>query len=361
MSDDENNWGNKKLEYYQKNKQESDSDYIEEENEAIRLQQKKFNKLKQTKILDSESEEEEKEDKTKEIRQPAFNLDSSEDEKETKETVAQEEIDDMIEEAKASLEEISGNLDPIVEILKSESLEIPKTFAYLKQCKDVKTLYTMLLLYYAHCAKINKITKHHPIVKKIHLTKLKVDEMKESDDRIFMHLDKLLKLIETKKIDEMDEEGEDFDDDMEDYEEEEEIEVNKNKKGLTSKTQDTAQSLIGNKHTRDFIKENEEKFNKLKEEKLKKDNKKKEKLQKEIDNKLEMGQRLANDKVLKSKGITRKRPRGRGNAKLNNRRKFEIKQKERKNMVKEYVGKPEVYGGESTGIRRDLIRSTKIR
>ena len=29
-------------------------------------------------------------------------------------------------------------------------------------------------------------------------------------------------------------------------------------------------------------------------------------------------------------------------------------------MVKEYEGKPDVYNGEATGIRRDLVRSTKI-
>jgi hypothetical protein len=29
-------------------------------------------------------------------------------------------------------------------------------------------------------------------------------------------------------------------------------------------------------------------------------------------------------------------------------------------MIKEYEGKPEVYMGEATGIRRDWVRSTKI-
>jgi hypothetical protein len=72
------------------------------------------------------------------------------------------------------------------------------------------------------------------------------------------------------------------------------------------------------------------------------------------------GVKLANENLLKARGIYRKRPKYQGNAKLHNREKFEKKQKIRKNMVKEYEGKPEVYGGEATGIRRDLIRSTKI-
>ena len=70
---------------------------------------------------------------------------------------------------------------------------------------------------------------------------------------------------------------------------------------------------------------------------------------------------MANDNLLKARGLYRKRKRYQGNAKLHNREKFEKKQKIRKNMVKEYEGKPEVYGGEVTGIRRDLIRSTKIK
>jgi len=80
-----------------------------------------------------------------------------------------------------------------------------------------------------------------------------------------------------------------------------------------------------------------------------------------IDYKNKMGQRLANDKVLKSKGLFRKRKQYQGNAKLHLREKFHKKEKIRKNFVKEYEGKPEVYGGEVTGIRRDLIRSTKFK
>ena len=43
-----------------------------------------------------------------------------------------------------------------------------------------------------------------------------------------------------------------------------------------------------------------------------------------------------------------------------NKEKFTKKERIRKNFVKTYEGKPERYAGEATGIRRDLIKSTKI-
>jgi hypothetical protein len=70
--------------------------------------------------------------------------------------------------------------------------------------------------------------------------------------------------------------------------------------------------------------------------------------------------RKVNKAMLSAKGLYRKRKNYQGNAKLVNREKFAKKQKLRKNMVKEYIQKPDVYGGEATGIRRDLVRSTKI-
>ena len=49
MSDEEreNEWGNKKEKYYSMNhRDEEDSDYIEEEKEAIRIQKMKLEKIK---------------------------------------------------------------------------------------------------------------------------------------------------------------------------------------------------------------------------------------------------------------------------------------------------------------------------
>ena len=109
-----------------------------------------------------------------------------------------------------------------------------------------------------------------------------------------------------------------------------------------------------------FIKDQYKSFNKLKKEKELLDKKSKENEKKEIDMKNDFAIRKANKEVLKARGIYRKRKRYQGNAKLMNREKFYKKEKERRKMVKEYVGKPDVYTGEATGIRRDLVRSTKI-
>jgi len=110
-----------------------------------------------------------------------------------------------------------------------------------------------------------------------------------------------------------------------------------------------------------FVQENIEKLQSLKEKKEKLSEKAELQNKKEFEEKLDMGVRLANKNMLKARGIYRKRKQYQGNAKVHNREKYLKKQKLRKNMVKEYEGKPDVYIGETTGIRRDLIRSTKIR
>ena len=73
-----------------------------------------------------------------------------------------------------------------------------------------------------------------------------------------------------------------------------------------------------------------------------------------------LGIRKANKEVLKARGIYRKRKQYQGNAKLMNREKYYKKEKLRSKYVKNYEGRPDVYAGEATGIRRDLIRSTKL-
>ena len=71
--------------------------------------------------------------------------------------------------------------------------------------------------------------------------------------------------------------------------------------------------------------------------------------------------RKANREVLLARGLVRKRKSYAGNAKLVNREKYYKKERERKSQVKEFIGAPDVYGGEVTGMRRDLIRSTKFK
>lgn len=69
----------------------------------------------------------------------------------------------------------------------------------------------------------------------------------------------------------------------------------------------------------------------------------------------------ANKALSKGKGMFRKRKPKQGNARLMNKGKFQKKDKIRKNYVKEYTEAPLVYTGEATGIRRDLSRSVKFK
>lgn len=132
-----------------------------------------------------------------------------------------------------------------------------------------------------------------------------------------------------------------------------------NKNGLSKVSDSNANNK--NKDVNDFVNENIEKLQALKDKKEKIEQKNADKSQAEYKNKIEMGQRLANKNMLKARGIYRKRKQYQGNAKLHNREKYMKKQKLYKNMVKKYEGKPDVYGGETTGIRRDLGRSTYIK
>jgi hypothetical protein len=375
MSDNENDWGAKKNEYYEKAK-DSDSDFIEEEKEAIKLQQKKLKKLKDVKMFESESDQDDDAAKKESEGQILFKknkyniaqFDEDEDDKientHNKPSDADNESDtiQLLNNIMKNIEEVEENLHPVIEILKNENLKIPKTISYLKYKKDMHSLYTVYLLYYLIYKQKGKLSDHHPIVKKMLYVKALINEMNEPNENIFANLDKILKLIEANKIKEEENEDEIDDEDDDELEEEDQNISRLNKKIISNKkNSQIPDKLLGKKQARDFINENTKKFEQLKNQKEKHLIDKKVKLAQEIENKNQKGQHLSNDKVLKAKGITRKRPKWKGNAKLNNRFKFDRKQKLRKQMVKEYKGKPEVYGGESHGIRRDLIQSTKIR
>ena len=68
MSDDEreNEWGDKKQQYYSMNhRDDDDSDYIEDEKEAIRIQKMRLEKIKKSKLLNEIEDEDEEENKIK--------------------------------------------------------------------------------------------------------------------------------------------------------------------------------------------------------------------------------------------------------------------------------------------------------
>lgn len=377
--DMDNNWGNKHFDYYAGRKLKEDENFIEEEEEAIKLQQAKLKKLKEMNLLDSDQEEEKEEtikkknhkgisQKQAKNSENFFDLNSSDSEAENKKKKTKtkplnkeekEEISQILKNVKIHINEIEENSRPIIEIIESEKLDqkLSNTVGYLKLKKNLHLLYTIYNLFYIHYKNQKKISDHHPVLKKMLMTKNELDSLNKSDKNIFVEIDNLLKTLDENKN------KEDLEEESSQIEEGEEMEEDSSKnEELEEMSSDDVeeQKFLNKKRTNDYIEETKNKILQLKEKKSKKLEKENQKIMKEVENKNYLGQRLANENILKARGLYRKRKRYQGNAKLHLREKFYKKEKLRKNFVKEYTGKPEVYGGEATGIRRDLIRSTKI-
>lgn len=337
MSDNENDWGNKKMQYYSMNKREDedDSDFVEEEKEAIRIQQKKLEKIKQSKLLTEDSEDEEKDNK-KEDKKQLF-----EDDDITKPfTIDKNEILEDISKAQNNISEVSNDLNQQLKVISDDNFfKIPLTESFINTYKSSLLSLSAALLFKSISKLDCKITSHHPCIKTIAMLEYLLSKSSKTKEQIQSYLDKLIELKEAKKI------------------------KDKSTKMLSSKRkrdQEEEEEEEESEEEDNFVKNQMSEYNKLKKKKEDNIKKHKTKLIKEIEKKNELGTRKANKEVLKARGIYRKRKQYKGNAKVSNREKYMKKEKERKKMVKEYVGKPDVYMGEATGIRRNYIRSTKI-
>ena len=435
MSEDneyDNEWGTKKQKYYSMNKREnnsseSDSDFIEDEKEAIRLQKLRAAKIKKANILNEEEEEiSENEKKIKDKDKKEENELNKDISFKTVE-IDTKKILENIETLKYNLEEIQTADDEIKIFEENKKLNsnLPKTLEYLKLYKKINVLNSANILFNIISTLNQKMTGHHPSIKNSAIMNFLLNKNSENNEEIQNNIEKILTNLEEKEKNEeenelneeeneLDEEedeindgeGEELDDNImdieENEEEEEEVEKIKNKKDKKNKNNKLLlknpllnkkaekikkPSFLSKKKKRDnddnkeidikknenfdinsddeededsFIKDQYKSFNKLNKEKELLDLKKEENEKKEIDMKNDFAIRKANKEVLKARGIYRKRKKYQGNAKLMNREKFYKKEKERRKMIKEYEGKPEVYMGEATGIRRDLVRSTKI-
>ena len=433
MSEDneyDNEWGSKKQKYYSMNKREnnsseSDSDFIEDEKEAIRLQKIRAQKIKKAKILNEEEDEiSEKEKNKNKKEEDEINKDISFKTVEIDNTKILENINSL----KYSLEEIQTAEDEI-KIFEENKLNsnLPNTLEYLKQYKRINILNAANILFNIISTLNQKMTGHHPSIKNSAIMNFLLNKNNENNEQIQNNIEKILINLEKNEEKEViddnyesnEEEGEEIEDDYlndnkedeneEEIEEEENNELdeeedeqintkkNNNKKIINNKISNNPEqikqlpekikkpSFLSKKKHREiskdkeidkkinenfdnnssededsFIQEQYKSFNKLNKEKELLDLKKEENEKKEIDMKNDFAIRKANKEVLKARGIYRKRKKYQGNAKLMNREKFYKKEKERRKYVKDYVGKPDVYMGEATGIRRDLIRSTKI-
>ena len=398
MSDEEreNEWGNKKQQYYSMNhRDDDDSDYIEEEKEAIRIQKMKLEKIKKSKILNEIDNDDEEENKIK--------IKGKKKEEEKKNIIIN--TDKLFEDLKTTeniINEVNDNFkDKINKLSKINGID--KTIEYLKLNKNIHLSLAACYLFGIINSLNKKMTNHHPSIKTIALVnyilknndkneeeienKLKeiIDNINNSDNDInenknIQNNENIIKNDEEieNENEEEEEENNEFEEDENEKEEEEfddefEIDTSSKKKNLIkdSKIKNTSPLLNKKRNRKDEENLNEKKEkienksenNILKKEKEKeKINEKKrlEELQKEIKRKNDLMIRKANREVLLARGIVRKRKSYAGNAKLVNREKYYKKEKERKNHIKEFVGAPDVYGGEVTGMRRDLIRSTKL-
>jgi hypothetical protein len=258
MADNENTeWGSKRTDYYSKNKRDKeDSDYIEEEEEAIRIQQKKLQKLREAKLLDSEDEGDNEgtmaKPKTIVKKAKKFNLDSSDDEATKAKTTDEdkEENEQVLRNLKINLEEVNENLIPIIEIFESKA-SIKGLTHYLKAKKDMHFLYSIYLAYYLHFKLKGGIPDHHPVVKKMLYVKSLLNNMTETDDSMANKIDDILKLIEQQGKAEGDEE-------------EDEDDVEDSQPQLLGKKQSRDKKSILDVDLNDFIDQNNSKLLKLK-------------------------------------------------------------------------------------------------
>ena len=418
MSEDneyDNEWGTKKQKYYSMNKREnnlseSDSDFIEEEKEAIRLQKLRAQKIKKAQILNEDEEISEKSndknknkkienDLNKEISFKTVEIDTKK-------------IFDNFETLKYNLEEIQTAEDEIKILEENKKINLSNTLEYLKQYKKINLINSANIIFNIISTLNQKMTGHHPSIKNIAIINFLLNKNSEKNEEIQKQIEQIIinsqkKDINNIELNNLEEENEEIEDDYlnEENEEEEEDEIyeNNNNNNINNKypiinsllpikqekikkpsfllkkkkreKDETKNKEIDKKANENFdinsdineeeeedsfIKEQYKSFNKLNKEKELIEKEKEEKEKKEIKDKNDFAIRKANKEVLKARGIYRKRKKYQGNAKLMNREKFYKKEKERRKMVKEYQGKPDVYMGEATGIRRDLIRSTKI-
>ena len=435
MSDDEreNEWGDKKQQYYSMNhRDDDDSDYIEDEKEAIRIHKMRLEKIKESKLLNEIEDEDEEENKIK--------IKGKKKEEDKKKSII--DTDKLYEDIKITgniINEVNDNFNDKINKL-SKINGIDKTIEYLKLNKNIHLSLAACYLFGVINSLDKKMTNHHPSIKTIALVnyllknndkneeeienKLKViidnidninnkneDEIKENKNQEIEieNEEEENEEIENEEIDNEEEENEENDNEEIDNEEDNyddidefEIDTSPKKKPLIKENKieekekkiKIPSSLLKKKRNR----KNEEKLNKIKEEienisennsesenniikkekekekekefskekikkskEEKKEKERREELQKEIKRKNDLMVRKANREVLLARGLVRKRKSYLGNAKLVNREKYYKKERIRKSQVKEFVGAPDVYGGEVTGMRRDLIRSTKFK
>ena len=207
MSEDneyDNEWGTKKQKYYSMNKREnnsseSDSDFIEDEKEAIRLQKLRAEKIKKTKILTEEDEISEKE-KDKEKNKKEENEINKDISFKTVE-IDNKKILENISTLKYSLEEIQTAEDEIKIFEENKQLNsnLPKTLEYLKLYKKINILNSANILFNIIATLNKKMTGHHPSIKNTAIMNFLLNKNNDKNEQIQNNIENILMNLEKKR------------------------------------------------------------------------------------------------------------------------------------------------------------------
>lgn len=316
-----------------------ESDYIEEEEEAKRIQEAHLRRMINQGLISEisnkykvESDEKENEKEKTQVERLLFESDEENDEKAKVTYKIPETTKKMILDYSNENEKIMNELKEIDRITKEISINKEKftensvslegIYEYFSNKKVLLVSLSSCICYFVLYRSQNMINDYHPVIKRIISLQILLKKLKD---------DKLLRKVKDflEKIEEKDEKVRESKKNKENHME---------NSGLLSKKRDLKQKETNEKQANQV----KDAF-KLKEEKNRK------------------GIEKANKELAKGRGLFRKRKAKQGNSKLMNKMKYEKKSKIRKRYVKEFTEAPINYTGQSTGVRRDLVRSVKFK
>lgn len=335
----------KKNEIYVKGEE---SDYIEEEEEAKRIQETHLRRMinqglisqisNEYKALPNENENENEKEKNQ-IERLLYESDEENDEKAKATYKIPETTKKMIFDYSNENEKIMSELKEIdritreisvnQEIFIKNSVSIERINEYFCNKKSLLVSLSSCICYFVLYRSQNMINDYHPVIKRIISLQILLKKLK--DDKLVRKVKDFLEKVE----------------EDEEKKEEKQEKVGKIKKNNENPKQNS--ELLSKKRELKQNKTNEKQVNQVKDTyKIKEEKNRK-------------GIEKANKELAKGRGLYRKRKAKQGNSKLMNKMKFEKKSKIRKRYVKEFTEAPINYTGQSTGVRRDLVRAVKFK
>jgi len=328
-----------------------ESDYIEEEEEAKRIQESHLKRMINQGLINEisntykDESDEEKEDEKDKLDRILYESDEEENRKSYKIPDSTKKIlinyanenEDVMKELK-EIDSIVKEIYRYKERLNEKSISINSILEYINNKKKLLVSLSSCICYYILYRCQNMINDYHPVIKRIMSLELLVKKLK--DDKLIRQVKDFIEKVKK---------------DSNDTDKKAEVEMNKK---IKESRLDNDNIMLSKK--RKELKEIVTYKGKDKESKDKNDKQGKDSYKiKEEKNRL--GIEKANKELAKGRGLYRKRKLKQGNSKLMNKIKYEKKSKIRKRYVKEFTEAPINYTGQYTGVRRDLVRSVKFK